>query len=131
MEKLLFFQIKSDMKKKIFVLVSFLFGFLFYQDSKHFNWFCGVFFFFFFFSNSSLLCIILDFALTSKSTNHVHSWLIGCNLSNDVMNYISAKIIFGGKLRKPFFCHIFGMERPILLCVKKACISLALDLKLA
>ena len=23
-----------------------------------------------------------------------------------------AKIIFGGKLRNPYFCHIFGMERP-------------------
>ena len=37
-----------------------------------------------------------------------------------------AKIIFGGKLRNPYFCHIFGMERPMFfLLLKKACISLA------
>ena len=26
-----------------------------------------------------------------------------------------AKIIFGGKLRNPSFCHIVGMERPIFV----------------
>ena len=26
-----------------------------------------------------------------------------------------AKIILGGKLRNPYFCHIFGMERPIFV----------------
>ena len=29
-----------------------------------------------------------------------------------------AQIIFGGKLRNPYFCHIFGMERPFILLKK-------------
>ena len=34
------------------------------------------------------------------------------------------KIIFGGKLKNPNFCHIFGMESPFFL-LKRACIRLA------
>ena len=29
-----------------------------------------------------------------------------------------AKIIFAGKLRNPYFCHIFGMERQFFLLKK-------------
>ena len=36
-----------------------------------------------------------------------------------------------GKLRNPYFCHIFGMEKTIFCCWKRVCISLAQDLNLA
>ena len=32
--------------------------------------------------------------------------------------YTWAKIIFAGKLRNPYFCHIFGMERQFFLLKK-------------
>jgi hypothetical protein len=32
--------------------------------------------------------------------------------------YSRAKIIFAGKLRNPYFCHIFGMERQFFLLKK-------------
>jgi hypothetical protein len=35
-------------------------------------------------------------------------------MKNDLLLDSWAKIIFGGKLRNPYFCHIFGMERPFL-----------------
>jgi hypothetical protein len=51
----------------------------------------------------------------------LYQLMIVRDLSKD-QNQYRAKIIFGGKLRSPYFCHIFGMERPFK---KRACISLA------
>ena len=45
-------------------------------------------------------------------TNYI---IAACVLAN---KYLWAKIIFGGKLRNPYFCHIFGMENQIFFLKK-------------
>ena len=56
---------------------------------------------------------IINNLLTHKASDHLPlatlPWL------PEQCNHCGAKIIFGGKLRNPYFCHIFGMESPFFL----------------
>ena len=64
------------------------------------------------------------------SSDSIFTYLSSIDKCSGPFIYRWAKIIFAGKLRNPYFCHIFGKERNFF-CWKRVCISLAQDWNLA
>ena len=59
--------------------------------------------------------------ITPDWANRLYRQDMNLRLSKPSTTVHRAKIIFGGKLRNPNFCHIFGMERLFFLFKKGMC----------